>query len=161
MSVVHLAPDGSFAVLGSGQPADIVIDLVGAFTTSGTSKYVALASPVRMADTRSGNGGRLGSLQTGTDMSLYAGGLYGIPSTASAIFSTLIAVPANAGVLAVFPDTAQNRATAPGVSTVNFTTGRIVGNATIANMNTTNGSTIIYNLIGTVDAVMDVFGYFT
>ena len=65
------------------------------------------------------------------------------------------------GLLAVFPDTAANEATPPGVSMVNFTAFRNVGNAVIANLNTANGSTLIYNQIGPVNVVMDVFGYFS
>ena len=83
----------------------------------------------------------------------------GIPTTATSVAANVTVVAgANSGYLSVYPAPAAT--TQPDFSDVNWVANGIVPNFTIADTNGT-GSVEVYNSNGTVDIVVDVFGYFT
>jgi Subtilase family len=154
LAVVQVDSTGHFDVVGGPgiASADVILDLVGAFSTSGTSTFVPLPAPVRIVDTRSGNGGVHSPLGVET---VYGAGINGVPFAATALLAGLVAV-AHSGrsLFTVYPATQGN----PGTSNLNFTAGRVVPNAVVMNLGGRSG--VIANRTGAADAVMDLFGYF-
>jgi hypothetical protein len=99
-----------------------------ALATAGLG-YTPLASPVRIADTRTVAGGGTASpyngktLAEGTSLTVDVPST-DVPATASAVVVNITAVgPTNGGFLSVFPGGGTN----PGTSNVNFATGQNVG----------------------------------
>jgi hypothetical protein len=161
LAVVDLDPNGDFTVTDGGAGyADVVVDLLGVFSSSGLSSYVALPSPIRIVDTRSGNGGVHSALGNAATMTAFAAGLGEISSKATALLVGVIAVPSikvPASYFTVYPAGAGAR---PSTSTLNFSGLRVVPNAAIANLNPQMYSLSLYNNEAAANAVIDVFGYF-
>jgi Subtilase family len=154
LAVVGLS-GGSFKIYNSGGPVDIIVDIVGYFAPEATSRYVPV-TPVRIVDSRTGNGGRHAPLGQAATMIVQGGNIFDVPYAATALFSDVVAVPkTGSSFLAVYPGTTRPAA----FSTVNFTAPRIVPNAAIANL-TSSGTATIYNNAGSSDVVVDLFGYF-
>jgi subtilisin family serine protease len=154
LAVVGLS-GGAFRIINKGAPVDLVVDVVGYFGPSATSKFRVLPSPVRIADTRSGNGGRYGQLPAGGTLTLDEGGLNGLPYGASSVWAGVTAVPTAPGFLTAYP-AGQTRPTA---STVNFTAGRVVSNAAVVGLQT--GDLKVDEQTSPTHAVVDLFGYFS
>jgi hypothetical protein len=133
--------------------------------------YTALASPVRIADTRAG----------ATDPSTYAGSTYagdtlcsscsvtvdvpGVPANAGAIVAQLTAInPGRPGYLSAYPTTPSG--SPPGTANVLFTTGQTVGNLVTVGLGTdpaNNDPAIdVYNgpSGGNTDFTLDLYGYY-
>jgi hypothetical protein len=131
--------------------------------------YVPLASPTRIADTRTvANGGSTNpyngkTLAAGTNLAVTvpttgAGAV--VPATATAVVVNITAVgPTNAGYLEVYPGT-----TAPATPTANidFTTGQTVGNEVTIGLSGSDVFTVAYGPAGAgnVDFTADVMGYY-
>jgi hypothetical protein len=156
LAIVAVGASGTFTVTGGGSgAADVIVDLVGTFTVGGSSTFVPLPAPVRMVDTRNGNGGRLGSLGTATTMSLFGSGVGEIPHSATALLTGVVAVSnTTQGYFTIYPGGASK----PGTSSLNFSGQRTVANAAIAGLG--GQSVNIYNYVASANAVVDVFGYF-
>ncbi len=153
------------AITGSGQidvtnnqgSTDVVVDVDG-YLTSGTGtppSNEALFTPItpfRARDTRTSGP----SLGAGATMTQTLAGLDGeIASNASAVALNVTAVDTTSpSFLTVYPGGAV-----PNASDVNWSTGDIVPNLTVATLSTT-GSVSIFNDLGTTDVILDAFGYF-
>jgi hypothetical protein len=164
MTVVTLDANRHYNVYNNGPPTDIVIDLVGYFADGSSSRYVPL-TPVRVVDTRIGNGGRHVPLGTGGTMTVTGSGIFDVPYSATALMTGVVPVPgatSRASYLTVWPSGAR-----PVGSSINFTAGRIVPNAVVMNLAPPSDSTTLVrtsqigNYVDTTDIVVDVFGYFT
>ncbi len=125
--------------------------------------YVPLASPTRIADTRTvANGGSASSyngdtLAAGTSLAVSAAGA--VPSTATAIVVNVTAInPTNAGFLTVYP----TGATLPTAANIDFTKGQTVGNEVTVGLNGSQSFTVYYGPVGSgnVDFTADVMGYY-
>jgi subtilisin family serine protease len=128
--------NGRFTLQNRFATTDAMIDVVGYFSASAAARYVALPAPVRIADTRTGNGGHPGVLKPGTMFGVDAGGLYGVPYDVSGLWMGLTAigiVPSpyhGGGYLTVYPsDTGQ-----PHASSLDFTGSRSILNNNIATL---------------------------
>ncbi|MGH9030102.1 MAG: hypothetical protein ACRDV4_10885, partial [Acidimicrobiales bacterium] len=138
----------------------------GHATPTNNLGLVALASPVRIADTRA----------SATDPSTYAGETLGpgdtltidlpssdVPSDVGAVVGQLTAVaPTKAGFLSAYPAGATN----PGTASVNFGTGQIVGNFVTVGTGTDpkNGApaiTVYNGPSGKTDFTFDLYGYYS
>jgi hypothetical protein len=154
LAIVKLSSTSTFCVYGVGGPTHVVIDVVGYLAPSGVASYVPMPSPVRIVDTRTGNGGRLGGLGAGGIMPLQGAGIFDVPYQATAVLTNFVATGATTGsFLATYPGSAR-----PKVSTLNFTAGRTVPNAAVVNLS--SGKATIFNSVGSVQVVTDLFGYF-
>jgi hypothetical protein len=115
--------------------------------SNGVSAYVPEPWPVRVLDTRSS--GSLGGNQTRTVNP-------GVPADATAVVLNVTAVNPTAGsYLTVWQDGGAR----PGVSNLNFTPGQTVPNLVTVPLGS-NGLVDVYNHTGSVDLVVDVFGYY-
>jgi hypothetical protein len=148
---------GTFQLLNRGPAVNAIIDVVGYFDASAPGQFHVLPSPVRIADTRTGNGGRYGALAgsgPNATLTLDAAGVGEVPLAASAVWVGVIAVPTSIGYLTVYP-AGQNK---PLASTVDFTSGRAIANAAVTGLGSRDFS--ITESGGGTHAVADLFGYF-
>jgi len=154
VAIVGLNASGSFTVLNRGQGTHVVVDLLGYFTAASGQSYVALPAPVRIADTATGNGGRLGPLGANGVLPLYTNGIFSVPSSAGALMLGVIGLSTNSGYLVVYPDGVAK----PPSSNVNYEPGIRVPNGVLA----TTGNHIVDISASTANTrvVVDLFGYF-
>lgn len=162
-TVVSLDPNRAFQVFNGGPPTDFVVDLAGYFSGSG-STFVPL-TPVRVMDTRTGNGQVHAPLAAGGTLTLTGSGIFSVPFGATALMAGVVPVPSatsSESYLTIYPSSPR-----PTTSSVNFTGGRLVPNGVIINLapaspgDDLTRSSQIYNAAGRADIVVDLFGYFT
>jgi hypothetical protein len=146
----------TFKVRNTSGATYAIVDLVGYFSPSAGSTFVPLTSPVRIVDTRRGNGGRNGPLTAGAIVNVPGKGLFDVPYNAKALLTGVTAVPTTASFFAVYPD---NQGPPANYSTLNFTAYRNVPNAAVANLSAAGGANV-YNNVGSAHAIVDLFGYF-
>jgi hypothetical protein len=159
MVVVPLV-NGRFVVQNRNASTDVVIDVVGYFTPSAGARFVALPVPRRLADTRTGNGGRHASMTPNSTLSVDGGGMYGLPYKVTGLWLGMTASPAGNGCLTVYP----KGTTAPAAVNLNYTSGRPLGNAAIARLSprtsTAPPAFTTIDRLGTSGVSEDVYGYF-
>jgi hypothetical protein len=153
LAVVGLA-GRSFEVRNTGAPVDLIVDVVGYYSATATGKFHALPSPVRIADTRTGNGGLHTPVANRGRLNVYAAGLNGVPYSATAIVGSVVVVPTGTGNLSVFAAGATPRS-----STVNYSVGRIVPNAFVTGVS--GGVFTAYNAGNPATVAIDEVGYFS
>jgi subtilisin family serine protease len=162
MVIAKLGSGGSVSIFNANGSVDLVIDVVGWFSSAGG--YEPL-TPARIVETRAGNGftttdGRLqggGAIGTRATLSVPVLGRGGVPgSGVSAVALNVTAVNASAeSYLTVFP----GRTIAPNASNLNFNAGQTIANSVIAAVGT-DGTVSILNNNGLTDVVVDVVGWF-
>ena len=137
-----------------------MIDIVGYFSPSASARFVILPNPTRIADTRTGNGGRYGAMTANATFTLDAGGLYGVPYNVTGLWIGLTAIASGNGYLSIYP----RGAAAPHASNLDFTTGRVVPNAAIATLSARTATSppgfSTVNRFGTSNVLEDAYGYF-
>jgi hypothetical protein len=141
----------------AGTTASSSVNLI----TSG-SDFTPIA-PVRIVDTRSGTGVSEGQLQPGSEPTVTADGIEGIPSDATAIAVNLTVTNTHgSGFLEAFAPMDPCTGCAPSVSNLNYGAGQTVANEAViplegGQFRLLNGGT----LAGPIDVIADVTGYFT
>ncbi|HEX5497288.1 MAG TPA: S8 family serine peptidase [Mycobacteriales bacterium] len=155
VTAVGIGADGSIRVRNALGSVHVVIDLQGWFVPSGGSRFVALDPTSRILDTRSGNGLRLGAIGPHEAITVQGSKLYGVPYAATAVAFNLTAVsPTTETFMTVWPTGLAK----PNTSNLNITRG-VVPNAVVVGTGT-NGTVSLYDAVGHVDAVADIYGYF-
>lgn len=161
LAIVTLDGSGHFCIKDATSPANVLVDVLGYLSPAAASSYVALPAPVRIVDTRTGNGGAGNGgppapLHSGTSDVFWGAGIYDVPKAATALFTGVLAVNATkSGYFSLFPGIAKP---AGATSTLNFSAGRIVPNAAIVGLNSEQFG--LYNNLGSTDGAIDLFGYF-
>ena len=143
---------------------------VGAGPASDASNTVTLAAPVtkstyhpitpvRLLDTRSGNG-LTGKLLANTPRTFQITGRLGIPAGVSAVTGNVTVVGSTAGWAVYLGPTPI---ASPTTSAINFTAGQVAGNGLTVALSSTGSLSATYISTGgnTTDLVFDVTGYFT
>jgi len=160
----------------NGGPVDVVVDLQGYYappsSTNGNAGEYTGVRPARAADTRCfsspmtfcsaenippANAGALTIGAGGTD-NIQVTGLAGVPSTG--VSSVVVNVTAVNATAPSFFTVFATGSTQPGTSNENWAAGEVLSAKVIAPVGT-NGQISIYNHSGTVDAVVDVEGFFS
>jgi hypothetical protein len=132
--------------------ADLVVDVNGYFSTSGTDRFTPLA-PVRLMDTRLAIGA-VGRLSGGDTASLQVGGVAGVSTEATAVTLNVASVdPGAAGFVTVFPCDQPRPLTA----SINPQPGKVSPNLVLSPL-ADNGSVCFYTLHD-VDLVVDITGF--
>jgi Subtilase family len=161
LDIVGIAFDGSIRVRNGGQASvHVLIDVLGYFGHDSKDviggRYVALHDPLRVLDSRTGNGLRHAPLGAGETMRLPVAGLYGVPPVAGPAMLTLTGVQATAGTYL----TAWNGSVP--FSDVNVSSLNLVPFEQVANMVAPPaGNVAIRNDKGGVQVIGDLSGYFT
>jgi hypothetical protein len=159
---VAVGTGGQIEVYNHAGTVDVDVDVNGYYTGAGGtgSVFVPLTTPVRVTDTRGAtplNGTPIAA-NTSESFNLVTT-LSAIPTTASSVVANFTVISGDAsGYLSVYPSSTTVH---PVSSSVNWTANETVPNFTIADTNST-GSVEVYNSAGgTINLLIDVFGYFT
>jgi Subtilase family len=161
-NIVQLNSSRQFKIYNNASATHVIVDVVGYFATSTSGRFVPL-TPVRIVDTRYGNGQRFAPLGPAGTMTVTGSGIFQVPYPAAAAMVGVVPVPpatSSASFLTIYPSGAV-----PIPSSVNFSGGRLVPNGVIMNLAAGSGSSQaetsqVYNAVSTVDIVMDLLGYF-
>ena len=169
--IIPVSSDGTVDLV-SNTDTNAIVDITGYYTSSSSSSttFMPLSSPVRILDTRCATtpqpsfcatenipaqNAKIDTLGAGQAIVVQVTRLDGIPSGANAVSVNVTATKTTYnGFLSVNPST-----TPPNTSDLNWMTGNTVSNLTIATLS--SGGTIkIYNLSGATDVIVDVMGYY-
>ncbi len=160
LAAVKLDGSGEFCISNGGSLVDVIVDVLGYMSDTG-ALYYALPSAERIVDTRTGNGGSAGGAASrpfgpAVTTSFYGSNVGRVPASAKALLTGVVEASATSGsYLSFFPGATQP---ASPTSTMNFTAGRVVANATIVGLSLNRFA--IYNSGGSTNAAVDLFGYF-
>ncbi len=167
---------GSVSIYNNSGSTNVIVDVEGYTqdpSSSTEGQYVALASPIRVLDTRCSQpsyyntnksycnslppaNSSLKTLQAGESEAVTVGGVGSIPDTASAVVvNQTVAMPQSSGYFTLYPD----GHTLPTASSLNWVTGETRANQAIVGLGN-NGYIDLYSS-ATANAVLDVSGYYT
>jgi hypothetical protein len=155
---VPLSHSGAIDFYNALGSTNVIMDVSG-YYSSATSGYFEPVAPKRICDTRSGNTTQCAgqTLSAGGTLNVQVTGNGGIPTGAAAVVANVTATEATASsFLTVWP----TGATKPNASDLNFVAGETVPNLVVAKLSATGGLSI-FNALGSVDALVDVSGWFT
>ncbi len=148
----------TFAVTNkSAAPVNVIIDVLGSFDVAVWDTRYVPYGPTRVMDTRTGIGVPKGKIPAATNRvinlptALKGSTTYGIVGTA---------VLLNASLDGSWVRVWDNDPPLPGISTVNADAAETIANGTVTGTNYSSGNVAIHNTKGTVDAILDVTGYF-
>jgi large repetitive protein len=166
-----LGPTQDICIFNSVGSVNFIVDVNGWFGTASAPKgaFFYSVSPTRICDTRAGSGTPCaGRFLTGFSTQLIQiAGVRVVPSVPSP--TPPIAVVANlTGVLGsastffeLYPSDAANR---PGSSDLNPSANDVVANLAVFGLSTTPGLSLgdatLFNSVGTINAILDVAGWF-
>jgi hypothetical protein len=155
---VPVLSDGYVDFYNNAGSTDLVADLEGYYTTSGTGSLYVPAGPVRVLDTRNGTGGYTAPVGPGATISLQITGVAGVPASGvSAVALNVTATDTTASsYVTVWPDGTPR----PTASNLNFTPGETIPNLVVVPVGT-DGEVDFYNHTGSTDLVADLAGYYT
>jgi hypothetical protein len=167
LAVVPVGADGSVSFAGSLGKLHVVVDVLGYYDPGAHGRFVPLPTVVRIGDTRTGNGSQANAGPTGVGSGQVrrfdAAHLFGVPGDATTLTLNVTAVAPTAatGHLSVWGKGGQ-----PSSSTLNFTKGAVVPNATFTSLGAASPSFlpgqagVVNTSAGVVDVIVDLSGYF-
>ncbi|HEX4701757.1 MAG TPA: hypothetical protein VH352_06470, partial [Pseudonocardiaceae bacterium] len=160
---VPVGSDGQVDFYNFHGSVDVVADLFGYFTSSGTGFKFHATAPHRLADTRDGTGvtgGQPTPIGPGGVFSLPIDGSAGpgnpgVPATSSAlVLNVTVTAPTAGSFVTVYPSGVAR----PLASNLNFSAGQTIPNAVVTSV---QGSSIdFFNHSGSTQLVVDLFGYY-
>ncbi len=143
---------GKVDVLLAGASADVVLDVVGWFGAGATSTFTPIA-PERAVDTRVTGG----AIDAGGSRTVPISSATAVPADATSAVMTLTAARQTSGAtyLTVWPTGAAR----PGTSDLNTGAGRDQSNGAVSGLGA-GGAIDVYNNRGSVQVMVDVYGYY-
>jgi hypothetical protein len=163
LSQVAVGASGKVTIYNAAGSVDVVADIIGYYSATPASDTHGLfnpIAPVRIADSRGGQGIGLGPIASGQTRDVQVSGSNGItvPGTSSVVVNLTATGSAQTGYLAMFPKGAASQGQ---ISNVNFGPYRDVPNRVIVGLGT-NGMVSVFNGgPAAVDAVIDLNGSFS
>jgi hypothetical protein len=156
--VVPVGADGKVDFYNHVGSVDLVADLQGYYSTSGTGSAFDSIGPVRVLDTRNGTGGYTGTVGAGQTLFLQVTGVDGVPANGvtAVVLNVTATEPTASSYVTVYPF----GETLPTASNLNFTAGETIPNQVIVPVGSF-GDLGFYNHVGNVDLVADLAGYYT
>ena len=154
--VARVNSKGQVTIYNSAGSTHVLVDVQGYFAPSTTTRgrYMPLR-PGRLLDTRPDAVPPLGAASTTTLQVLGAGG---VPATG--VSAVALSITAHQPTAAAFLTCWPSLTTRPTTANVNARLGASSTNLAVVRVGT-DGKVSLYNSAGTVDAVVDVLGYFT
>jgi uncharacterized protein (DUF1501 family) len=154
--VARLGASGQVSIFNNTGSTNVVVDVLGAFGTGATSRFVSV-TPSRALDTRDGIGGaaeRIGR----NERYLPLAGRCGVPASGvgAVLLNVTLVEPSADTYLTVYPSTRP----LPLASNLNARSGQVVPNMVVARLGPDGGATV-FNHAGSAHVVADVMGYFT
>jgi subtilase family serine protease len=159
---VPVGANGKIDIFNRFGNVDVIADLSGFYTTSGSGFKFHASPPHRLFDTRSGAGVASGQVTP------VGAGVFGLPLTdvngsgnagplggaAALVLNVTVTGPTSGSFVTVYPSGVAR----PPSSNLNFTAGETIPNAVVTPV---NGNSIdFFNLTGNVDLIADISGYF-
>jgi RHS repeat-associated protein len=161
MVVTQVGTGGAVTITNYGGTIDLVVDVVGYYTTPSTASagngFVPV-TPARALDTRTGAGGvPVGRLAPNQSISYHAAGNNGVPASGvtAVVFNMTAVGPSGTGVVRVAPGGTSNY-----IVPINYYTGQGITGMVITKLGA-DGTVTILNAGGTIDVAVDLVGYYT
>jgi hypothetical protein len=151
---------GQVSIFNAAGTTQVIADVAGWFddgtAPDGGARFHPV-DPVRILDTRTGNGAPAAPLGAGASMNLQVAGRGGVPpaGAGAVILNVTATVPTQPSFLTLFPTGAAR----PVTSNVNVATGQTVPNLVVAKLGA-SGQTTIFNAAGDIHVIADVAGWF-
>ncbi len=154
---VPVGADGAVDFYNHTGSVNLVADLEGYYTTSGTGSLFDSIAPVRVLDTRNGTGGYSAPVGPGGTISLQVAGVDDVPATGvtAVVLNVTATDPTDSSFITAYPD----GSTLPTASNLNFTAGETIPNLVVVPVGAA-GAVDFFNHTGSVNLVADLEGYY-
>jgi N-acetylmuramoyl-L-alanine amidase len=153
--ITEVGADGWIDLYNATGSVQLLADLSGYYTSSGSGAAYHTVGPVRVLDTRTGTGAPKLPVGPGGTVVLELGTRDGVPLKATAaVLEVTAASPSANSLLTVYPDGQS----LPGVSDLNF--GRGETDPSLVLVPVVNGKVDFTNDLGSVQVVADLLGYY-
>lgn len=150
VTVTRIGADGAVRITNNSGNTHVLVDVLGWFSPSGPGRYVPLASPRRVLDTRAGTDGPIAGGTT-RQAHFTGAGVPDFPNIATLFTLTGVQPTTSTYLTAWRSGTAQ-----PQVSTLS-----VAARATVPNTAVADGTAVdVYNHAGQAHALVDAVGYF-
>jgi len=154
---------GKISIFNAGGTQNVIVDVAGYFK-AGTGKAFFPQAPARIIDSRPplSRVGPLGPWVGSTTQNVQVtGGLSGVPANADSVVMNVTATGGNANgdFFSIWPAGAVQ----PWVSSLNFNAGDTIANAVTVKLGVGGanaGKISVFNAGGTVNAIIDIAGYY-
>jgi IPT/TIG domain len=163
-------PRTAVCVFSAVGKINVVLDVNGWFgtATAGSGYQYQAIAPSRICDTRTTlEGCTSGAIGAGTSLArlIHVTGRGGVPGSVpvvQAVIANLTAVtPSQGTFLVAYP---ANLTTTPGASDLNLSAGAVLPNLVVVQLDTTaglnDGCVYLFNAVGSVNAIIDIEGWF-
>ena len=152
---------GKIKILNSFGSTDVIADVVGYYRAGGGAAFHVL-SPIRIEESRFGNGNLVGPWSGGQTRSLDVTDTHGsgVPSSGvkAVIMNVTVTGTTASSYLTLFP---ANLVTPPNASNLNWSPGQTIPNLTITQVPTSGSDNVkIFNAAGTTNVIADMVGWF-
>jgi hypothetical protein len=156
--VVPVGTDGKVDFYNDDGTVNLVADLEGYYTDSGSGSVLDSLGPERVMDTRNGTGVPKAPVGPGGTVSLQVSGVAGVPSSGvtAVVLNVTATGPTAASNVTVYPA----GETRPLASNLNFSAGETIPNLVVVPVGA-GGKVDFYNDAGRVNLVADLAGYYT
>jgi hypothetical protein len=158
--VAEVGSGGKVNVYNSSGNTHVIFDVQGWYgdEPGGNDGRFQPLTPARVADTRSGLGGRTGQLGSGQSMDVQVTGRGGIPSSgvSAVVMNVTLPKPTADGYLLAYPAGVAK----PRAANVTYLTGQATSKRVLAKVGS-GGKVTLYNSGGSSDVIVDVGGWFT
>jgi hypothetical protein len=158
LTTVPLSSGGAIDLFNASGSVNAIVDVSG-YYGPGTGQGFTSLTPSRICDTRSGNATPCAgqTLGAGSVLKVQVTGEGGVPSGASAVVANVTVTGGTAtSFLTAYPDGSVK----PNASNLNFAAGETVPNRVIIPLSS-GGALDLFNAAGSVNAIVDVDGYFS
>ncbi len=153
--IVPVGADGEVDFYNDVGSVNLVADLEGYYTSSGTGSEFEALGPVRVLDTRDGTGGSSAAVGPGQTITLQVTGVDGVAGVTAVVLNVTATDPTASSYVTVYPD----GTTRPTTSNLNFTAGETIPNLVVVPVGA-DGEIHFYNDTGSVELVADLEGYY-
>jgi hypothetical protein len=126
-------------------------------TPNDSSRFVPLATPTAVLDTRTGIGGATGVRGPASTTTFPVLGVGGVPS--SGVAAVLVRVGVNAATAATYVAVWPDGQARPGLSMINVAAGENISNVAVVPLGV-SGKLNVYNSAGNANLLVDVQGYY-
>jgi subtilisin family serine protease len=167
--IAPLGPRGDVCVFNSVGSINVIVDLDGWFGTGAETSTGALfnaLAPTRICDTRAGSPTDCANMTLGgnTALTIPVAGVGAVPLMAEAPpIAVVVNLTGVAGSATTYFTLYPSDVARPLASDLNLLTGQVIGNLSIVGIGQSGlhpGDVSLYNAAGTINAVLDVAGWF-
>ena len=153
--VAKVGAGGAVSIFNREGSTQVVADVVGYFRAPIGSVPFTATAPSRILDSRDGTGGYSSPWGPWAGRTLPVAGIAGVPTDAQAVMINVTVTNATAASYLTAWPSGQSL---PVASNLNFGAGATVPNLALVPIGG-DGRIAIFNLLGTVDVIVDVVGY--